>query len=307
MQLIRQLPTDAPHPTAVAIGNFDGLHRGHQAVIAAMVAAAAERQVVPGVLTFEPHPRRFFMKQVPAFRIERLATKLHRLEKAGVAQVAMPRFNAAFAGVEAQDFLDHVLARQLGAQVVVTGEDFAFGKQRGGDAAMLKAWGAARGVQIITVPGVMVDGVACSSSAARMAIAAGDMAQARKIFGRDYALTGRVVHGDGRGAGMGFATANVALPTNLQLPAHGVYAVRARLGEMTYDAVANFGRRPTVGAALRPSLEVHLFDFSASIYGAVMEVAFVEKIRDEVKFESLAALTAQIARDGEAARKLLAG
>lgn len=302
MQLIRQLPAQFDRPTAVAIGNFDGLHLGHQAVLAQMVMAASAGHLVPSVLTFEPHPRRFFAPHAPHFRLKRLADKLRRLRGAGVERVYMPHFNKAFAALSATQFLDQVLARQLGARVVVTGEDFAFGKDRGGDAAMLRAWGAAQGVTIINVPAVMVDGVACSSSAVRRAIGNGDMALAATLLGRPYGLSGRVIHGDGRGAQLGFATANIALGRELKLPAHGVYAVRAVLHGKAHDAVANFGVRPTVSQGARPSLEVHLFDMSGMIYGERMEVQFVQKIRDERKFETLAALTHQIADDCAAAK-----
>lgn len=307
MQLIRTLPTHADAATAVAIGNFDGLHIGHQAVLARMMLAAADAQIVPSVLTFEPHPRAFFAPHAPHFRLKRLADKLRLLRRAGVARVYMPRFNAAFAAHSAEDFLQEILARRMGAKVVVTGEDFAFGKNRGGDAAMLRAWGAAHGVTVITVPGVMVEGVACSSSAIRHAIGHGDMAVATALLGRAYNLSGRVVHGDGRGAELGFATANVALAPGLKLPAHGVYAVRAVLRGSVHDAVANLGVRPTVAHGAAASLEVHLFDMAGAMYGERMEVQFVQKIRAEQKFDSLAALTAQIAQDCDKAKQILLG
>jgi riboflavin kinase/FMN adenylyltransferase len=306
MQLIRHLPEKSDRASAVAIGNFDGLHRGHQAVIAAMTLAATAEKLVPSVLTFEPHPRRFFAAHMPAFRLEKLAVKLRRLRAAGVERLAMPHFNAAFAGMEAQVFLDEVLGRQLGARVVVTGENFAFGKNRGGDSSLLRAWGATHGVNIITVPSLLADGVACSSSGVRQAIGAGDMALAKLLLGRFYALEGRVQHGDGRGAQLGFATANIALPAFLKLPAHGVYAVRATIRGVAYDAVANLGVRPTVGGQTHPSLEVHLFDYAGVLYGERMEVAFVQKLRDEKRFDSLGALTAQIAGDCAAAKIALA-
>ncbi len=214
----------------------------------------------------------------------------------------MPHFNAKFAALSATAFLDQVLGQQIGAKVVVTGEDFAFGKDRGGDAAMLRAWGAAHGVNVIHVPAVMVGGMACSSSAVRHAIGAGDMALAARMLGRSYAISGRVMHGDGRGAQLGFATANIALARDLKLPAHGVYAVRAMLHGKAYEAVANLGVRPTVSQGARPSLEVHLFEAPGMIYGERMEVQFVQKLRDEKKFDSLAALTHQIADDCAAAK-----
>jgi riboflavin kinase / FMN adenylyltransferase len=306
MHLIRQLPDAAPAPTAVAIGNFDGLHHGHKAVIDAMQAAAAAQGLVPTVLTFEPHPRRLFQPHGPAFRIERLRDKLARLRAAGVQQVVMPRFDAAFARISAQDFLDKVLGEQLGARVVVTGENFVFGHQRQGDSQMLKLWGNKHNIQIVTVSPVLVDGQKCSSSAIRAAIAAGQVRTAAQLLGHDYRLRGRVVHGDGRGRTLGFATANVALPPGLLLPAYGVYAVRAWCDGVVMDGVANLGVRPTIAVGNRPSLEVHLFDTVQEIYGKTLEVSLVGRLRGEMKFAGLEALTAQIAHDSAMARTLLA-
>ena len=306
MQLIRQLTSAPPVSRAVASGNFDGLHVGHQSVIAAMRRAAIMHGAVPSVLTFEPHPRLFFAPTAPVFRLETLATKLRRLGDAGVEQVVMPRFDAAFAALRAEAFLDDVLKKMLNVRAVVVGDNFAFGKNRGGDVAMLRAWGAANGIEIIVVPPVMVAGAACSSSAIRAAIGAGDVETAATLLGRPYQFAGRVMHGDGRGRTIGFATANLALPGRLKLPAHGVYAVRATVNGTTHDAVANLGVRPTVANVTRPSLEVHLFDFNQTIYGALMQVEFLSKIRDEKKFAGLAELTAQIEQDCIKAKIILA-
>ena len=305
MQLIRQLPIRSDHQSAVAISNFDGLHLGHQAVIGAMVGAARAENLIPSVLTFEPHPRRFFAPHTPDFRIERLADKWERLRTAGVARVVMPHFDATFASMSAEAFLDDVLGQSLGAKAVVTGENFAFGHKRRGDSAMLKAWGARHGVEIITVPPVAVSGVICSSSAVRANITAGDMPRAAQLLGRHYVLSGRVVHGDGRGRTIGFPTANVAVPPGLLLPAYGVYAVRAAVDGVTYPGVANFGIRPTVSVDKRPSLEVYLFDVVQEIYGKKMHVSFVYNLRAEMKFDGVEALKAQITKDCETARLLL--
>ncbi len=229
MKLIRRLPEASDAATAVAIGNFDGLHLGHQAVIAAMRRAAEAHGFIPSVLTFEPHPRRFFAPASPAFRLERLRVKLARLRDAGVERVYMPKFNAPFAALTAQAFLQEVLARQLGARAVITGENFAFGKDRSGDIATLRAWGSAHGVEIIAVPPVRFGEAICSSSAIRAELAVGDVVAAKHLLGRPYQLTGRVVHGDGRGRTIGFPTANVSLPPTLKLPAYGVYAVRVEI------------------------------------------------------------------------------
>ena len=305
MQLIRHLPLTPDRPTAVAIGNFDGLHQGHQAVLAAMVAAARDQGAVPSVLTFEPHPRLFFQPGTPVFRLERLRTKLRRLAAAGVARVYMPHFNAAFAGMDADEFLMRILGQSLGAAAVVTGENFAFGRGRAGNSDQLRAWGQAEGVATITVPPVTVGGVICSSSAIRDSLRLADVGRAGALLGRPYQLDGRVIHGDGRGAGIGFPTANVALPPGLLLPRYGVYAVRTTVGDATYNGVANLGVKPTVSAIAKPGLEVHLFDTNADLYGARMAVEFVAPIRAEQKFDGLPALVAQIGRDGDMARQLL--
>lgn len=307
MHLIRHLPTIHDRATAVAIGNFDGVHLGHLAVIGAMQEAANAQTLVPSVLTFEPHPRRFFTKESALFRIERVRDKLTHLRAANVARVYMPRFDATFASMSAENFLDEVLLKQLGAKVVVTGENFAFGNKRRGDSTMLKNWGNAHGVRVITLPPVTMDGEICSSSAIRTAIAAGNVAHAAKMLGRAYRLSGRVVHGQARGRTIGFPTANVALSPNLITPSFGVYAVRATCDGVMFDGVANFGIRPTVSVEKRPTLEVYLFDTLQEIYGKILHVDFVDKLRDEMKFDGLDALKSQIAKDCAAARLALAG
>ena len=307
MHLIRHLPATSDRATAVAIGNFDGVHLGHRAVIAAMQEAAAILTLVPSVLTFEPHPRRFFSKDIAPFRIERLRDKLVHLREQSVQRIYMPRFDAGFAGMSAEDFLDVVLKKQLGAKVVVTGENFAFGSKRRGDSAMLKAWGMANDVGVITVPPVTKDGEICSSSATRAAITAGKVKHAAMILGRPYRLSGRVVHGQARGRTIGFPTANVALAPHLVTPAYGVYAVRATVDGKQLDGVANFGIRPTVSVDNRPTLEVYLFDTVQEIYGKILQVDFVHALRGEMKFAGLDALKEQIAKDCAAARLALAG
>lgn len=305
MHLIRHLPDVAAAASAVAIGNFDGLHRGHIAVISAMRDAALAKGLAPTVLTFEPHPRVFFKPDAPVFRIARLRDKLAGLRELGVKQTVMPRFNAAFAQISAEDFLDRVLAKQLGAKVVVTGENFAFGHKRGGDSEMLKAWGLKHNIEVVTILPIRVGGEICSSSAIRSAIASGDVAHAATLLGHGYIISGTVVHGDGRGRTIGFPTANISLPPSLLLPAYGVYAVRATLDGVQMEGVANLGVRPTVAVDNQTALEVHLFDTRQEIYGKKLSVQLVDKLRDEMKFDGLAALTAQIKKDCEMARDVL--
>ena len=307
MHILRHLDSGAPlSPSAVAIGNFDGLHRGHQAVIAAMKAIAARDGLVPTVLTFEPHPRLFFAPHTPPFRLEPLAMKLRRLAQHGVARVVIPRFDTAFAARTPQQFLDDILHKTLRTSAVITGENFAFGAKRAGTSAELQRWGAAQNITIASVPPLtLADGTVVSSTAIRHALATGDMARVAELFGRPYRVRARVVHGDGKGVGLGFPTANMLMPHGVKLPAYGVYAVRVQLGEQRYAAVANFGVKPTVYTRHRPLLEVHLFDFSGSLYGRVMEVEFIEHIRAEKRFASLAELTAAIAQDCIAAKAAL--
>lgn len=307
MQLIRELPEFADAPTAVAIGNFDGMHRGHRAVIDTMLLAAMAHSLIPSVLTFEPHPRKLFAPHAPAFRLEPLALKLRRLRDAGVARVYMPRFTRSFANVSAERFMNEVLKKSLGAKTVVTGEGFVFGKDRTGDNAALHAWGVQHAVDVVAVKPVTEAGQLCSSSAIRHALGVGDMAQVATLFGRPYQIAGRVMHGAGRGAGLGFATANISLSPRGKWPSHGVYAVRAHVNGHRYDGVANLGVRPTVESSATPNLEVHLFDTQAVLYGQRMTVDFYGKIRDEQKFDSLAALTAQIAEDCARAKERLQG
>lgn len=311
MKLIRYPHTQSsPAPSAVAIGNFDGLHKGHQAVLAAMQTGA--EGLVPSVLTFEPHPRRLFAPAAPAFRLEPLRSKLRRLREAGVQQVFAPRFDKQFAAMTAEDFMLRVLHDQLNAKLVVTGENFAFGAGRAGNIAMLRAFGERHGMQVMTVAPVMAEGEICSSTSIRHALGLGHMAHAQALLGRPYSISGRVVHGDQRGRQLGFATANLLLPHWLKLPLYGVYAVRVQVqGHAAYThpltGVANLGVRPTVAAHGPPSLEVHLFDFHGDIYGYKLQVELLQHLRGEKKFDSLAALTHQIAEDSEKARAYFAG
>ena len=306
MQLIRNLDT-VPNdwPTAVAIGNFDGLHRGHAQVIQAMLTLAQANNLVPSVLTFEPHPRRYFAPTAPLFRLETLSQKLTRLREWGVERVYMPRFNAAFAAQSAETFLHTVLQQQLGAKAVITGENFAFGAKRSGNAQQLIDFGARHHILVQTLGAVKLGELVCSSSAVREALTQGDMAQAAALLGRPYQLTGRVMHGDARGRQLGFPTANVNLTPGLKLPAYGVYAVRLHLDGQAHASVANLGMRPTFGGATAPRLEVHLFDFDRDIYGASVVVELVRHIRAEQKFVSLDALKAQIASDCASARSIV--
>ena len=305
MQLICHPEQYEAPASAVAIGNFDGLHRGHQAVLGVMMEAARAQGLAPSVLTFEPHPRRLFMPDAPYFRIEPLGQKLRRLRSAGVRQVFMPRFDRAFASLSATQFLEEVLGEQLQARVVVTGENFAFGKGRAGTVATLREWGARQGVAVHTVPPLQAEGEVCSSSAVRLALAHGNVAHAAALLGHPYRLAGRVMHGDKRGRTLGMPTANVSLPPGLKLPLNGIYAVRAVVDGTSHMGAASLGVRPTIGQQDAPSLEVHLLDYTGNLYGQRMAVDFVQWIRGEEKFASLTDLTAAMQQDCQTARELL--
>jgi riboflavin kinase/FMN adenylyltransferase len=292
-------------PVALTVGNFDGIHRGHQAMLQRLLAGARTRGLQTCVLTFEPHPREFFAAQAAPTRLTSLREKLELLAAHGVARTHVQRFDRAFASLAPEAFADQILAKRLKAQWLLIGEDFRFGAKRAGDVPLLKELGRRHGYQVEILPVVARAGARVSSSAVRAALAAGDLARAEELLGRPYSISGRVVHGRKLGRELGFATANVQLKHN-RPPLSGIYAVRVHgVGPSSRPAVASLGVRPTITASGRAVLEVHLFDFSADLYGAHMRVEFLHKIRDEEKYSDLAALKAQIERDCEAARALL--
>jgi riboflavin kinase/FMN adenylyltransferase len=292
---------------AVALGNFDGVHKGHQALL----ARAAEHAKALGapllVLTFEPHPRRFFVPDTGPFRLTMLAAKLRLLEQHGVQAVLAQRFDTAFAALSADAFVDEVLLAGMGARHVVCGYDFTFGARRGGNVEMLREIGARKGFGVTVLDPVMREGEIYSSTSIREALRAGWPSEAAELLGHDWEIEGVVEQGDKRGRTIGFPTANVALGEHLR-PRFGVYAVRAMIdvqeAEGWRNGVANLGRRPTIGK-LQENFEVHLFDFTGDIYGKTLRVALVDFIRPEMKFSGLDQLKAQIAADGQAARTIL--
>jgi riboflavin kinase/FMN adenylyltransferase len=285
----------------VAIGNFDGVHRGHAALLMRLVDAARTAGLPATILTFEPHPREFFAPESAPARLSTLREKLELLADAGVEQVMVCRFNAGFAALSAQQFIDSVLVAGLRTQHLIIGDDFRFGKSRAGDFSLLQSAGAVAGFSVEAMSSVTVDGERASSSGVRKALAAGDMELAARLLGRPYVIDGSVRHGDKIGRQLGFATANIRIKHN-PLPMSGVFAVEvAGLGDKSLPGVANLGVRPTLGGT-RPLLEVHLFDFDRDIYGAHLSVRFVHQLRHEQRFPNLDALKAQIAADAMAAR-----
>ena len=329
MRVFRGLPNPASRtPCALTIGNFDGVHRGHRALLA-RVRGAADRIGVPAcVMTFEPHPREFFAARAPAnsgipeapARIANLRDKLDALGESGIDRVIVERFNARFASLSAEHFIEDVLVAGCHARWVMVGDDFRFGAQRKGGFAMLKDAGERFGFTVEAIP-VVADTVtgedgACalervSSSAVRAALAAGDLVRAERLLGHPYFISGHVVHGNKLGRTIGFPTANI-LPLGQagtrRTALSGIFVVRVHgvadpVSDAALPAVASIGMRPTVDDSGRVLLEVHLFDFARNIYGARVRIEFLHKLRDEEKYDDVATLTAEIASDAARARK----
>ncbi len=311
MRILRhygRLPPDAQGAVAV-LGNFDGVHRGHQEVIARGRAIADRLRAPLAVVTFEPHPLTFLAPDRPPFRLTTLRSKAHRLERLGVDLVFALPFNRAFSEFLAEDFVIDVLVEGLHVRHVVIGYDFCFGYQRGGGPAVLGWMGEMEGFGLTVVAPVQDGSDVFSSSLIREHLAVGKPQAAAELLGGWWELEGRVRRGDARGRILGYPTANLALG-NYLVPQLGIYAVRAGLaapdGTVTWhDGVASLGRRPTFGAG-EVLLEVHLFDFAGDLYGRYLRVAFVDFIRPEATFASAEALTAAIAADCIAARRILA-
>ncbi|HRH81127.1 MAG TPA: bifunctional riboflavin kinase/FAD synthetase [Thiobacillaceae bacterium] len=295
----------AGRPNAVTIGNFDGIHQGHQAMLARLTARAASVGALPTVLTFEPHPREVFTPEAAPTRLTSLREKIEILRSLGVAHMHVCRFTRAFAALTAEEFVGRILVDGLKARYVLVGDDFRFGAKRAGDFAMLQTLGAAHGFQAEALHTVEAAGQRASSTAVREALAEGDMALAAQLLGRPYSISGRVVGGDQLGRKIGYPTANIQLKHN-RPPVKGIFAVRVQgLDEPDWPGVASLGTRPTVHANGRPTLEVHLFNFSQTIYRRHLRVEFLHKLRDEAKFPSMEALVAQIDLDARQARELL--
>ncbi len=302
MQILRGLHSNDTRPVAVTIGNFDGVHIGHQTLLQELRAAAQPRGLATAVVIFEPHPREFFTPQQAPARLTSLREKLELFAALEVDRVHVCRFNAAFAQMGAADFI-HALHGKLHARHVLIGDDFRFGSGRGGDFALMQKIGEQRGFGVAAVHSVLHDGVRISSTAIRTALATGQMQRARAYLGRPYSISGRVVYGDGMGRKLGYPTANIQLKHNLP-PLKGIYVVQVHSdGIGVLQGVASLGVRPTLKLDARPVLEVHLFEFAQQVYGKHLRVEFLHKLRDEAKFDGLEALTRQIALDVEQAKQ----
>lgn len=307
MQILRGLYSPStqlldPRPVALTIGNFDGVHLGHQALLNELRTAAQARGLPTAVVIFEPHPREFFTPQQAPARLTSLREKLEFFVAMNIDRVHVCRFDARFAQMSAVDFI-HALHQKLSARFVLIGDDFRFGSGRVGDFALMEKIGAQHRFAVQAMHSVTHDGVRISSTAIRAALAAGQMRTAQRYLGRHYSISGRVVHGDGIGSKLGFPTANLQFKHN-RPPLTGVFVVQVHAeGLGVLQGVASLGVRPTVKQDAKPVLEVHLFEFAQQIYGKHLRVEFLQKLRDEAKYPDMEALTRQIALDVQHAKQ----
>jgi riboflavin kinase / FMN adenylyltransferase len=299
MRISRGIPAGAGAPVALTIGNFDGVHLGHRAMLEELARAARRLQVPSCVMTFEPHPREFFAPDRAPARLTSLREKLELLAESGVDRAHVCRFNYQLAQITAQDFIERVLVGGLGVRWLQVGDDFRFGARLAGDFVMLKQAAPLHGFEVQALPSVLIDGVRVSSTAVRDALAQGQLEQAARLLGRPYSISGRVVHGDGVGRTLGFPTANVQMKHNLP-PVQGIFAVEVEgITSQPLRGAASLGVRPTVATQGRAVLEVYLFDFKGDLYGKHVRLDFLHKLRDEEKYVDLETLKRQIALDVE--------
>lgn len=291
---------------ALTIGNFDGVHRGHQAMLERTVARARALRLESCALTFEPHPREFFTPATAPARLTRLRDKLELIAAAGLDRAHVARFDARLASLAAERFVDAYVAHGLRAAWLLVGPDFRFGAKRGGDFALLAQLAGRHGFELEAMPEVALHGERVSSSAVRAALAAGDLAAAERLLGRPYVISGRIAHGEKLGRELGFPTANIMLPQ--RAPLAGIFVVECSVeGETQWrPGVASVGRRPTVNPTAAPLLEVHLLDYAADLYRRHLQVRFLRKLRDEQKYDDVPALRAAIAGDAALARSYFA-
>ncbi len=306
MQVFRGIPARADTPIALTIGNFDGVHLGHRAMIARLSEAARSRGLPDAVMTFEPQPQEFFAPDQAPARLTSLREKLELLRQCGVARVYVCHFGYGFAQLTANDFVAHVLGDGLAVKWLLVGDDFRFGARRSGDLAHLKSMAPQAGFAVEAMASVVAAGARVSSTAIRVCLEKGDLDGARRLLGRRYSISGRVVDGDKLGATIGYPTANVQLK-RLKAPLSGIFVVEVEgLGTAPLPGVASLGVRPTVKERGRPTLEVHLFDFDKCIYGKRITVHFLVKLREEQKFADLETLADHIRQDAELARRFFA-
>ncbi|MCS0494996.1 bifunctional riboflavin kinase/FAD synthetase [Ancylobacter mangrovi] len=296
------LPAELAHPV-VAIGNFDGVHRGHRAVIGTALEQARSLGRAALAVTFEPHPRSFFRPDEPVFRLTPAPMKLARLAETGLDGAVVLGFDAALAAKDAEAFVADILIGRLGVAMVVAGYDFHFGKGRGGSPIFLREAGRRHGFPVEIVPPLLDEGAQISSSAIRAALEQGRVEQAADMLGAPWAVEAEVIHGDKRGRELGYPTLNMRLDPAITL-AHGIYAVTVEIDGTVHKGVASFGRRPTFDDGA-PRLETFVFDYAGDLYGRVLRVAFHAYLRPELKFDSIEALITQMDEDSARARAAL--
>ncbi|MCB5362166.1 bifunctional riboflavin kinase/FAD synthetase [Pusillimonas sp. CC-YST705] len=313
LKLYRSLPRhDSNAACAVTIGNFDGVHRGHRAILQHVVQAAASRQLCPAIVTFGPHPRAFFAQRgqrpelIPT-QISSLRDKACSLSEVGIKQMMLMRFNQKLADMSAEDFIQRLLIAGLNTKWLLVGDDFRFGHKRGGDLTLLRQAGLEHGFEVHTLADIVDShGTRISSSEVRTALAVGNLARARDLLGHTYRLSGHVIHGQKLGRTIGYPTLNLRVPA-LCAARSGVYVVRVHgLADQPLNGVASLGVRPTVTEAGRLLLEVHLFDCRVDAYGKLIRVEFLEYLRDEEKFPDLPTMIAAIDQDARSARDYFA-
>lgn len=302
MELIRGIHNIRPkhRGCVLTIGNFDGVHLGHQAVIKGLIKDAKEHQLPSTVMIFEPQPQEYFRKGDAPARLTRLRDKLALLEKLGVERVICIKFNETFANQSADEFVQRILVEKLGIVALTVGDDFRFGKGRAGNYEMLQTNGTLYDFKVKSTASLRQKDCRVSSTAIRNALNQGDIEIANDMLSRPYSVTGKVVHGWKKGRELGFPTANIPLKRQVS-PLSGVYCVKVTVADKSYYGVANIGIKPTFNGK-RTLLEAHLFDFNCDLYGQVIEVAPMRKLRDEKKFDSFSELTTQISCDVEAAK-----
>ena len=300
MQVFRGLPLCTGAPIALTIGNFDGVHRGHQAMLARLCEAADDLALPPAILTFDPPPREFFAKTSAPARLSSVRDKIERFKAGGVARTYVARFDTELASLPPETFVDDILVRRLGVRWLLVGEDFRFGKGRAGDLSLLRR--NARTFSVEAMPTVAINGERASSTAVRTALAAGDLVRAGALLGRPFVISGRVAHGARLGRELGFPTANICL--RHKPPVAGIFAVRVHgLGASPLTGVASVGVRPTVTASSIPLLEAFIFNFNQTIYGQRVGIEFLHKLRDEQRFADMEALVQQMQSDVTQARE----
>jgi riboflavin kinase/FMN adenylyltransferase len=291
---------------ALTIGNFDGVHRGHRALLEELKKGAAEKGLVSCVMTFEPHPKEFFSPEQAPPRILNLRDKLAAFADIGIERVVVEHFNAAFAKLTPEAFVSEILVKRLNAKWILIGDDFCYGAKRAGNFASLKSAGEKYGFEVSSIHTIQESGERISSSALRTALANGDMSLANKLLGRHYGISGHVIHGQQLGRTLGFPTLNLAVANHLhhRKPAtSGIFTAQViGLADKPLPAVASLGVRPTVEDEGRVLLETHIFDYQKDVYGKIITVELLEKIRDEAKYDSLDTLTKAIAADAKHAR-----